>query len=181
MPDLVQLSKYLSLVLRHRAKDFGLILDDNGFTDLEPVWALVERHFHGQYTREHLAQVVAGDSDGKKRFEIVDGRIRAMYGHTHVEVTYPPAAPPELLYHGTSHQALAAIRENGLQPMKRQYVHMTDNLHRAQKTGGRHDEAPIILHIRAADAARAGVEFYHAEAEHWLAKSIPPEFVEFPT
>lgn len=180
MPNLTQLSKYLSLALRHRAADFGLTLDENGFADLEPVWALVERRFGEQFTRAHLAQVVAGDTDGKKRFEIVDGRIRALYGHTRVEVAYPPAAPPETLCHGTSHRALREIHKYGLKPMKRQYVHMSDNPACAQKTGGRHDEIPVILRIRAADAARAGVEFYHPEAEHWLAKTVPPEFIEFP-
>ena len=180
MADLVQLSKYLSLILRHRAKDFGLQMDENGFTDLAPIWAMVEDRFRGLYTRTDLEMVVAGDSNGKKRFEIMDNRIRAMYGHTRVDVTYPPAVPPETLYHGTSHQVLKQIRKHGLLHMRRQYVHMTNNLARAQRTGGRHDEIPAILVIHAAEAHRAGVEFYHPEEEHWLAKSIPPEFIEFP-
>lgn len=181
MPDLVRLSKFLALTLRHRAAGFGLTLDENGLTALGSLWALVEYHFYGEYSRSNLEQVVTGDGDGKKRYEIVGEKIRAMYGHTKGrEVRYPPAEPPVVLYHGTSAQALHAICANGLKPIKRQYVHLTTNSHRAIKVGTRHDQPPVLLIIHAWEAHAAGILFYHPEAEHWLTKQIPVKFIECP-
>ena len=33
---------------------------------------------------------------------------------------------------------------------------------------------------RPRQAAAAGVVFHHPEELHWLAKAVPPEFIEFP-
>src|SRR5262249_51785533 len=142
----------------------------------------INKRFPGKYTYKDLLQVVEGDSDGKKRYEMVDGRIRALFGHSEGvrEVTYTPAVPPEILYHGTTHDALSLIRQEGLKAMRRQYVHFTINTQRASKVAARHGDAPLILSIRAGDAHRAGIVFYHPEEEHYLSETLPPEFIDFP-
>ena len=179
--QLIPLSRYLSVVLRHRAQDFGLEMDPNGFVELEGLWALVIERFGDQYDLEDLQKVVAGEADGRKRFEIVAGGMRALYGHSRVgAVTYPPAEPPEYLYHGTSPQALGSIRRQGLQPLKQQYVHLSATEKIARKEGGHRAKWPVLLKIRARQAAAAGVVFHHPEELHWLAKAVPPEFIEFP-
>ncbi len=139
MPDLPKLSKFLSRLLRHDADTVGLVLDEHGYTDLSEVWKLVEYRYPARYKLANLQQVVAGDATGKQRFELVDGRIRALYGHSTVRlITYEPVEPPELLYHGTSANAWAAIRANGLLRRARQYVHLTTRLDRATQVGSRH-------------------------------------------
>lgn len=176
----IRLSKFLSLILRHRAESFGLTLDEAGFTDLESVWAAIEQRYPGQYTNADLRAVVAGDKRGKKRFEIENDRIRARYGHSQVRtITYPPVEPPKYLYHGTHANVLDAIRRNGLKPMKRQYVHLSLDKDWAATVGRRRTDRPAILRIRAGEAHHAGIEFYRPEPNHYLTTAIPPAFIDF--
>jgi RNA:NAD 2'-phosphotransferase (TPT1/KptA family) len=46
-----RLSKFLSLVLRHKADNFGLSLNAAGYADLEAVWDVIRTRFHGQVTQ----------------------------------------------------------------------------------------------------------------------------------
>jgi putative RNA 2'-phosphotransferase len=178
--DLIKLSKFLAVMLRHSPEDFGLKLDEAGFTALDSVWKAIRAKYGNRYDEDDLLQIVEGDERGKKRYEILNGRIRAMYGHSEPEIIYPPATPPEFLYHGTNPKALAAIRKEGLTSQARQYVHMTTNLNNAQVVAKRRTKEPLILSIRALEAHEAGTVFHHAETEHFLAKSIPPQFIDFP-
>ncbi|WP_259391463.1 RNA 2'-phosphotransferase [Paenibacillus sp. 1011MAR3C5] len=59
----------------------------------------------GWVGNEHI-ELVVRQSD-KQRFEIINGRIRARYGHSHDRVNYSPAEPPAILYHGTNKQRQA--------------------------------------------------------------------------
>src|SRR6187397_2563166 len=100
--DLVKLSKFLSLVLRHKPQEIGLTLDDNGWAEVDELIRLA--NLRGKpLTRALLEQVVA-DND-KQRFAFSDDgrRIRASQGHSvEVDLALPPAEPPELLFHGTA-------------------------------------------------------------------------------
>ncbi len=178
MADRRRLSRFLALVLRHKPDAFGLTLDSEGFAPLDQVWDQVIRQFGDVFTHDDLEAVVAGDSQGKRRYEISGERIRALYGHSDAPpVEYPLAEPPELLFHGTVIAALESIRREGLSAQSRQYVHMTTNYAIAAEVAKRHAENTVILTIRAGDAHRAGIVFYHPEAQHYLAKHIPPAFI----
>ncbi|MDX2140924.1 MAG: RNA--NAD 2'-phosphotransferase, partial [Chloroflexota bacterium] len=61
----------------------------------------------------------------------------------------------------------------------RQFVHLTTSEERARTVAGRHAGDTVLLTIRAGDAHRAGIVFYHPEAEHYLAKAIPAEYISF--
>jgi putative RNA 2'-phosphotransferase len=181
MADLVRLSKFLAVMLRHRPEEFGLTLDEEGFAPTDVVWAEVNKRYPGKFNYDDLLRVVEGDQDSKKRYEIRGRQIRAMYGHSDVRpITYTPAEPPEILYHGTNAAAVKIIRQEGLTSQARQYVHLTINTQRAQKVGERHAGDTILLSVRAGEAHRNGVTFYHAEAEHYLAVAIPPQYIDFP-
>jgi putative RNA 2'-phosphotransferase len=133
-------------------------------------------------TRADLAQMVEeGSGDDKHRFEVAGNRIRARYGHSFAQpVRYEPCTPPLILYHGTSRKALAAIRREGLRPMGRQYVHLSPDPDTAARVGVRHDDWPVILAVRAAEAHAAGVVFHQADETVYLAKCVPVEFIEIP-
>lgn len=181
MPNLTRLSKFISVILRHRANDFGLHLDEKGFVDFDALKKVVVEKSTDAYTDEDWRKVLNGELDGKKRFEVMDGRIRALYGHSKVEhVTYEPVCPPEVLYHGTTPQAEKSIRRDGLRSMKRQYVHLSANTERALNVGGRRTDDVRLLTVRAIEANQAGIEFYSPEPEHYLAQNIPPQFIDFP-
>ncbi|MGB7875121.1 MAG: RNA 2'-phosphotransferase [Anaerolineales bacterium] len=181
MAERRRLSKFLSLILRHRAQDFGLTLDSQGFADFDDVREVVSRRSTETYSEEDWQAVLDGQVDGEKRFEVVAGRIRALYGHSKVgPIEYPTVEPPAILYHGTNPQAVKSIRDQGLQAMKRQYVHLSTTVERAMKVGSRRTDQIILLKVRAAVAHRAGIAFYNPEPEHFLVKTIPVDFIDFP-
>ena len=181
MANLTRLSKFLALVLRHKATEFRIQLDEQGFTDIETVWSLIEQRYPNQYTRADLLQVVRGDRKGKKRYEIANQKIRAMYGHGSVSnISYTPVSPPAILFHGTTPEALSSIRQTGLEPRGRQYVHLTTNLNIAKNIANRRTKDLVILKIKAEEAFNDGIPFYQPEDEHYLVHLIPPKYILFP-
>jgi putative RNA 2'-phosphotransferase len=179
--DLTRLSKFMSLVLRHQPREYGLVPDAEGFVPLSALLTVVRRE---RGLRADLAEIMTVVEEGQpKRFEVRGELVRAAYGHSfqgEAPVAYAPAEPPATLYHGTNRRALAGIRRDGLKAMKRQYVHLSTTVERARDVGGRRTREPIILVVHAQAARAAGVEFYSPEPRHFLAQAIPPRFVEIP-
>lgn len=178
---LTKLSKFLSLILRHQPERFALAIDEGGWASLPEVMEILKGLPNFRWvTRADVMQVVEeGSGDSKHRFEVEGNRIRARYGHSFAQpIRYEPCKPPSILYHGTSQRALAAIRREGLRPMGRQYVHLSPDPETAAQVGARHDERPVILTVRAAEAHAAGVVFHRADEAVYLAKHVPAEFVE---
>jgi putative RNA 2'-phosphotransferase len=117
-------------------------------------------------------------TSSKQRHEIDGGRIRAIYGHSiPARIARTPAEPPPLLYHGTSPEAAAVILAEGLRPMARQYVHLSVDTPMARSVGSRKANEPVLLVVRAVDAARTGVAFYAGNDKVWLADEVPAEFI----
>ena len=79
--DLISISKFLSLVLRHRPEKIGIRLDDEGWVQIDTLLAAANRSGR-KLTRPRLERVVR--ENDKQRFVIsVDGkRIRANQGHS---------------------------------------------------------------------------------------------------
>ena len=178
---LVKLSKFLALILRHQPERFALALDEEGWARLPEVMEILRGLPNFRWaTRADVMRVVEeGAGDGKRRFQVEGKRIRARYGHSiEQSIVYEPCTPPAPLYHGTSLGALESIRREGLKPMGRQYVHLSPDIKTAILVGARHDEQPILLTVRAAEAHAAGVEFYRADEAVYLARYIPPEFLD---
>jgi putative RNA 2'-phosphotransferase len=180
---LTKLSKFLSLILRHQPERFALAIDEEGWASLSEVMEILNGLPNFRWaTRAGVMQVVEeGSGDDKRRFEVAENRIRARYGHSFDQpIRYEPCVPPPVLYHGTSRRSLAAICQEGVCPMGRQYVHLSPDPETAARVGARHDEQPVILTVRAADAHAAGVVFHQADEAVYLAKRIPAEFVGLP-
>jgi putative RNA 2'-phosphotransferase len=178
--DLVKLSKFLALILRHQPERFGLVLDEEGWLPLPEVIEILRGlpNFRWATRADVLHIVEEGSGDDKRRFEVAENRIRARYGHSlERDIRHEPCVPPALLYHGTSPDTLKVIHCEGLKPMGRQYVHLSSDAEAATRVGARHAEQPVLLTVRAAEAHAAGVEFYRAGEAVYLAKSIPPEFL----
>ena len=171
MMKMKRIGKKLCFALRHRPEVFNLVLDDEGFCDAEDVC----RAFNIVY--EELERIVA-ESD-KKRFELSDGKIRALYGHSFSNrIKKEEIAPPEYLYHGTSHESALLILQEGLKSMKRQYVHLSFDFSMAKEVGLRRDDQPVILRISALKAYKNGVVFYEGNERTVLADYIPFEYIE---
>ncbi|RNB52976.1 RNA 2'-phosphotransferase [Brevibacillus gelatini] len=118
------------------------------------------------------------ENSAKKRHEILNGKIRALYGHsTPQKILKTVATPPSILFHGTSRHLFERIRNEGLKPMARQYVHMSVDIHTANMVGKRKDSKPILLKIQAGNAARDGVKFYQGNNLVWLADYVPSQYI----
>src|SRR6476620_12749215 len=113
--ETTQISKFLSLILRHQPEQIGLNLDSAGWVAVDELLAALNGR-GTPLTLDQLRHIVA--TSDKKRFVFnEDGtRIRASQGHSlEVDLQYAPETPPELLYHGTATRFLDSIRKTGLQ------------------------------------------------------------------
>jgi len=171
-----ELSKLMSLILRHEADRFGVPLDPEGFVSIDVLLAAV-RTQRPTTTREDIRCVVETVEPAKQRFTIVDDDIRANYGHSlDRRIVHEPATPPDILFHGTHGRAIAVILADGLRPMSRQYVHLTPDPDLARQVGSRRG-APTLVRVDAAAAARDGVAFYRANPAFWLADFVPARYL----
>lgn len=172
----VQLSKFLSFVLRHKPDAIGLTLDPQGWAPIDEL--LVKSDAAGtRFSREELLQIVA--TSDKKRFSLSeDGqRIRAAQGHSvTVELCLSPQAPPTVLYHGTAERFVDSILSEGLKPQARQQVHLSADEAIAYRVGQRHGK-PVILKIEALRMHAKGFKFFLADNGVWLTDQVPPGFL----
>ena len=115
---LVRISKFLSLVLRHKPERIGLSLDRGGWAKIDEL--LLKANQAGLSLHKDLLQWVV-DSNDKHRFSFSQDRqrIRANYGHSiPVALDFAPSKPPEFLFHGTATRFVESIRKQGLVPNK---------------------------------------------------------------
>ncbi|MGD1840362.1 MAG: RNA 2'-phosphotransferase [Thermonemataceae bacterium] len=140
-----KISKFLSLVLRHRPEQIDLQLSTGGWVAIPILIAQYNKHKPTPITREILEQVVANND--KKRFTIDHQQdlIRANQGHSvTVDLQLQPKEPPLHLYHGTAEKWLSIIFEEGLKKMNRHHVHLSKDTTTAQKVGARKGKVALL-------------------------------------
>jgi putative RNA 2'-phosphotransferase len=174
--ELVRLSKFLSLILRHNPGAAGISLDEQGWV---LVSVLLEKVNAKGFAIDEadLNRLVATNS--KKRFAFSeDGlRIRASQGHSvEVELGYAPAEPPGLLYHGTAAHFLDSILEKGLLKMARHHVHLSADPLTAQQVGQRQGRA-VVLQVNAGQMQADGFVFYRSANGVWLTDAVLPDYI----
>jgi putative RNA 2'-phosphotransferase len=168
------LGKLLALVLRHRPEVAGITLDPAGWVDVDALVVGLRRTGR-RVTADDVRRTV--DADGKGRYELVAGRIRAAQGHSvDVELGLAPVEPPPVLYHGTVERVVPAILAAGLRPGSRQFVHLSADVATARAVGRRRGE-PVVLVVDAAGAHAAGQVFRRASNGVWLTDALPAGFV----
>ncbi|MDS0300873.1 RNA 2'-phosphotransferase [Halogeometricum sp. S1BR25-6] len=171
-----RLSKFVSGALRHFPDDAGLSVDDGGWTEYEElVEAVTDRYSWAD--SEHVEAVTATDPKG--RFERRGDRIRAAYGHS-IDVTLESteSAVLERLYHGTAPRNVGTILEEGLKPMSRQRVHLSETVEEAREVGRRHADDPVLLVVDAEAMTREGFEVNRRGTGTYTVARVPPEFLE---
>jgi putative RNA 2'-phosphotransferase len=174
------LSKHLSYMLRHAPWEFELEPDDRGWVSLEQVVRALrlDSRFLDLKAQNILEWIGTSDTP---RFEAQGGRIRARYGHSFPgKLRLRERNPPEVLFHGTNEAKLPSIRRNGLQPMGRQFVHLSSDEQIARRVGSRKGPGVIVLQILAGEAHDAGLPFYYGNEQVWLADKVPPDWIRFP-
>lgn len=171
-------SKLISFWLRHQPQQAGLHLDAYGWADIQQLLhALADRDLH--FTLQEL--VALNTATDKVRWEIDPGagKIRATHGHSvPVAMNAAPACPPQVLYHGTAIQTIPQIREQGLLPMGRQFVHLSETKDAAMAVGRRHGQ-PYIIQVNTWELVKAGQPFYRTAHQVWLTAAIPAAHLTF--
>lgn len=176
--SLRELSKEISYALRHRPDEYGLTLDREGFVEVSALLSALNARRHGQpaATAADLHDILA--TFDKQRFEIAGTRIRALYGHSvGQDIEMREAVPHGVLYHGTSREAWQKIDKQGLRPMNRKYVHLSQDVDTAVRVGSRHDRHPVVLAVDADAMHENGHVFFCANDKTWTTKYVPRRFV----
>ena len=178
---LKQLSKMLSLVLRHEPEHIDIQLDENGWTNVDRLIANLNVYQSANLKvyikRDILDEIVR--TNNKKRFEYSpDGlMIRARQGHSvSVDLGYKPVNPPEVLYHGTSEYVVDSIFENGIEKRSRHHVHLSENHETAMAVGKRHGK-PCALTVDCKSMVSDGYEFFKTDNGVWLVDHVPSVYI----
>ena len=174
--ELIRLSKFLSLVLRHKPEIIGIQLDEQGWTDVPTL--IRKSEAAGVFMDMETLRFVV-ENNNKKRFLLdeAQGRIRASQGHSiEVQLGYSAQEPPEILYHGTAERFLKSILESGLQKRQRHHVHLSRDVETAIKVGSRHGR-PVVLEVRAKEMQEAGFQFFMSDNGVWLTDAVPAHYL----
>lgn len=169
------IEKFMQSWLRHKPESAGLKLSAEG-------WALMSDlvtafgNLGYDLEKETIERIVRSDS--KHKFEMEGDRIRARFGYSIDFETKPhPGMPPAVLYHSIPARFLQRVMDNGLKPVKRQFVHLAPERKDAKELSGRTKSPSIMLKIAAHEAHNAGVVFYPRGKGIWLSEAIPSEFI----
>lgn len=175
--NVVKISKFLSLVLRHQPDKIGITLEDNGWVCVGDLLKASEDNGFS-ISKEELERVVL--TSDKKRFSFSESgeKIRANQGHSvDVKIEFSETVPPHILFHGTVPKALDGIRSKGILQMGRQYVHLSDSIDNAKVVGSRRGK-PIVLAVNAEKMVCNGHKFYLSNNGVWLTKIVPYKYLD---
>ena len=170
------ISKFLSLILRHRPEKICITLDEHCWADVNEIIAGIGRKYPLDMAR--LERIVAEDEKQRYSFNEDKTLIRANQGHSiPVDVELEQVEPPEFLYHGTATKYEESIDREGLIPKSRLYVHLSGDEETARKVGIRHGK-PVIYRIRSGEMHRDGNVFFRSVNGVWLIKAVPPKYMD---
>jgi putative RNA 2'-phosphotransferase len=174
--ETTHLSKFLSLVLRHKPETIDLSLDENGWADTALL--LEKMRMAGKTIDIDILKHIV-DTNAKKRFAFNEdmSRIRASQGHSlKIELGYEPQEPTLILYHGTAVQNVKAILEQGLVKGSRHHVHLSTNKETAINVGSRYGK-PVLLEVLSGQMYNDGHQFFVSENDVWLTDNVPPKYI----
>ena len=173
-----QLSKFLSLVLRHKPQTLGLELDAQGWTSVALLLEKLRERAYPDLSLADLQALVAHNAKQRFAFSEDGLQIRAQQGHSlSVDLGYEAQTPPALLYHGTSRDYLPAILAEGLKKQQRHQVHLSADIETARQVGMRHGPV-VILEVKAQAMQAEGALFYRSGNGVWLVEEVPPQYLK---
>ena len=176
---LERLSKFISMILRHKPEAIGITLDEHGWADVdELIKGINETGEEIEFSKDTLETIVKTDKKQRYSFSQDKTLIRANQGHSiPVDVELEKKEPPKVLYHGTGVKSVKAIQEQGLLPMERLYVHLSIDVKTATNVGKRHG-TPVIFQVNAEQMQKDGYDFFQSVNGVWLTKEVPAKYLE---
>ena len=166
------IGKYLALILRHKPEAIGISLDEHGWGSVNDIIEGIRKQFP-QMSMSLLEEIVTTDDKGRYSFNEDKTCIRA----NHVDVELKEVIPPDVLYHGTAVKYVLGIKDKGLIPKSRLYVHLSKDVDTAVKVG-RRDVDPVIFEVDTKQIIKDGYQFYLSENDVWLTKEVPVQYLK---
>lgn len=171
------LSKFLSLILRHKPEVIGITLDKHGWANVDDLISAIQFK-NKEFNMAILEEIVNTDSKRRYSFNEDKTKIRANQGHSiAVDVELKEKIPPNQLWHGTAKKYISSIEKEGLIPKSRLYVHLSADYDTALKVGMRH-RTPVVYQIDTKSMVRDGYKFYLSENGVWLVKAVPVKYLK---
>jgi putative RNA 2'-phosphotransferase len=193
MSKMIDISKYISLILRHKPQTIGITLDEHGWANVnELIEGISKTH---EFDMETLEKIVRTDEKQRYSFNEDKTLIRANQGHSiPVDVELEEKTPPDILWHGTGEKYVASIDAQGLIPKSRLYVHLSSDTETAKKVGSRHGKCrartasasssrtahgsgTVIYEIDCRQMAADGYRFFESANHVWLTKEVPVRYL----
>ena len=162
MRDLEKISIYMSKLLRHKPELGGIVVDTQGYTEVESLLNALN------ITKDELDYIVSTDSKKRYSYDKTGTKIRANQGHSlpYVKIDFDEYIPKGTLYHGTAKKYIESILKDGLKPQTRNKVHISKDIETAITVGMRHAKIKdnlIILEIDALKMYKDGFKFEISE------------------
>ncbi|MCA9694257.1 MAG: RNA 2'-phosphotransferase [Myxococcales bacterium] len=161
-----QITRSLAYMLRHKPEEFDLELDRYGAASVDDVLHALEERLGVTIEEDELLDAIhAGD---RLRYDVHDGRIRALYGHSIQVDPGESTKPPEMLYVGLGSRDAERAERYGLRgarvpgqltPVGHVFTHLRVTLH------------PTVLRVSGASsrASEGG------EARRWVSRAAIAE------
>ena len=110
------MSRFLSLILRHKPETIGIRLDEHGWADVDELINGINAS--GKHIdRGMLDEIVSTDNKQRYSYSEDGTLIRANQGHSiPVDVELKERIPPDVLWHGTGEKYVSSIDNQGLIP-----------------------------------------------------------------
>lgn len=166
-----KVSKQLSWLLRHGAKEVKLKVDEAGFVAIKDVLCYLS------IVNQELLDIVA--TDNKSRFEIKGDKIRACQGHSMLdaealEKTWEEYTADAPVWHGTSFNVVGQILKQGLLPGTRSHVHLAEEL---DSTVGKRANVAVMLKVDPIKVREHGIKLFKSPNGVILARTIPADCI----
>lgn len=173
---LERLSKFISMILRHKPEVIGITLDEHGWANVDELVEGINKN--EAFSKATLEKIVKTDKKQRYSFSQDKTLIRANQGHSiPVDVELEKKEPPKVLYHGTGSRFVKSIQEQGLLPMERLYVHLSTDVETATNVGKRHG-TPVIFKVNAEQMQKDSYDFFQSVNGVWLTKEVPAKYLE---
>lgn len=177
--------RIITKALRHHPGMLGLTLDKAGYCHVNELVRQLNRYGY-QADRALIERI--GENE-RFRFNETHTKIRADYGHSLglrlSDMYQEDSVPPEILYHGTSLDAVDSIKRDGIirfakLQKARDHIFLTEELSVAVKKGFRHGQS-VVLPVRARELYDTGeTRWYHVKNDIWLIEAaIPSRYIDF--
>jgi putative RNA 2'-phosphotransferase len=172
----MSISKFISLILRHKPGEIGVKLDEYGYIKTSDLIKGLNLKGY-KVTISDIERIVAEDNKQRYSFNDDKSKIKANQGHSiTVNLELQPIEPPKVLYHGTATRFSESICKEGIKKQNRQYVHLSSDVETATKVGKRHGEL-VIFRIDSDQMYKDGYKFYLSENKVWLTDYVPIKYL----